>query len=65
MKTYSIYRYFQNPAHPKQLIREGYSKSEAQEWCSDRESSSKDCCFPESLAITEEFGEWFDGYEKE
>lgn len=38
MKTYSIYRYFQNPKHPRQLIDEGLTLEEAQEYCSDAES---------------------------
>jgi hypothetical protein len=63
MKTYSIYRYFQK--HPKQLIKEGLTLDEALEHCGDPETSSKECHLPESKAITNEYGPWFDGYVEE
>lgn len=66
MSTYSIYRYFANPKHPRQLIDEGLTLEEAQEYCSDAESSSKTTTSPEGMArITIYGGAWFDGYEEE
>lgn len=63
MSTYSIYRYFAK--HPKQLIKEGLILDEALEHCGDPETSSKECESIQSVAITNEFGSWFDGYVEE
>lgn len=61
--TYQITRFFMNG--DSKYIQEGLTLEEAQEHCRDPNSSSKTCTTEEGMALTEEFGPWFDGYDKE
>lgn len=63
--TYSIIRFFQEPAKDEEVIDTGLSLDEAKEHCSDDESSSSTCTNEEGEQRTEEFGEWFDGFRGE
>ena len=42
MTTYRIVRFFQKD-HPREIVEEGLSLSEAQEHCADPETSSRTC----------------------
>ena len=63
MSTYSILRFLQN--EPSRTIKEGLTLKEAQDHCSDPETSSRTCEDEEGLERTRKFGAWFDGYEEE
>lgn len=63
MTTYMIRRLFMNGE--KVFIKGGLTLEEAQEHCSDPETSSRSCTDPELIALTEERGPWFDGYDEE
>jgi hypothetical protein len=65
MATYKIVRGYFKDEHPKQIIKTGLTLKEAREHCKDPETSSSKCKLPENVQHTEEFGPWFDGYEKE
>jgi len=58
--TYSIIRFHFDK--PNETLREGLTLEEAQEHCSDSETSSKTCSLETSLANP---GQWFDGFSKE
>lgn len=63
MDTYRIVRmYFKGG---KRTIVSGLTLEEAQEHCSDKETSSRTCTSSAGLARTRRKGPWFDGYEKE
>ena len=62
--TYQVTRKFFNN-HPDEAVSEGLSLEDAQEHCSDDETSSRTCSEPENVARTEKFGPWFDAYEEE
>lgn len=66
MTTYKILRYFRDdPELNRTLIARGLTLEEAQEHCSDPETSSSTCTLPERVALTEAHGAWFDGYDAE
>lgn len=61
--TYKIVRhYFKGD---KRVIRTGLTLEEAQEHCSDPETSSSTCTSKEGRRRTEKRGPWFDGYSEE
>ncbi len=64
MSTYKIIRFYQGD-HPREIIAGGLTEEEAQEHCSDPETSSSTCQLPENIQRTEEHGPWFDGYAEE
>lgn len=64
MTTYRIVRFFQGD-HPREIVQEGLSLSEAQEHCADPESSSRTCTEKELHIRTDVMGPWFEGYEEE
>lgn len=45
------------------IVADGLTLEEAQEWCTSEESSSATATSPEALARTEALGDWFDGYQ--
>ena len=64
--TYRIRRfYFDCPERHGEVIATGLTLDEAQEHCSDPETSSSTCTEAESVARTEAHGAWFDGYDEE
>ncbi len=65
MTTYKIIRGFFSDDFDNEVIDTGLSLEEAREHCSDPETSSRSCTEPELVAMTEERGPWFDGYEEE
>ena len=65
MDTYKIVRMFQHEAYHSQVIKRGLTLEEAQAHCNDPETSSSTCKTLLSLKVTDRYGDWFDGYEKE
>lgn len=65
MTTYSITRRYFNKATPNEVLMEGLTLEEAQEHCSNPETSSETCTKPHNVARTEQCGPWFDSYNKE
>ena len=65
MTTYCIVRsYFEDGVRNKR-IKEGLTREEAQEHCSDPETSSSTCTEDAGIEHTEKYGPWFDGFESE
>lgn len=64
MSTYNIIRFHQGFSG-REVIQEGLTLEEAQEHCSDSETSSKTASSTQATLYTEKHGPWFDGYEKE
>ena len=65
MTTYYITRmYFEDGVRIKR-IKEGLTREEAQEHCSDPETSSSTCTEDAGVEHTEKYGAWFDGFESE
>ena len=61
MSTYRIIRmYFKN--HRPRTIKTGLTLEQAQEHCSNPETSSSTCTKPEGKRRTRRVGPWFDGY---
>jgi hypothetical protein len=63
--TYKIVRKYLRQDVESQEIDSGLSLEEAQEHCSDPETSYKTGTHREGLNRTEEFGPWFDCYYEE
>jgi hypothetical protein len=63
METYMIFRSFFDG--DKEVIETDLTLEEAREHCQDPDTSSRTCTDPELVAMTEERGDWFDGYEEE
>jgi len=65
MNTYKIVRmYFNRPGHRRTIVR-GLTLEEAQQHCSDPETSSPTCTGATAKRRTRTSGPWFDGYEEE
>ena len=62
--TYQITRRFRDDSCNNYTVDEGLTLAEAQEHCSDPDTSSS-TCGPEGDALTEEKGPWFDSYDEE
>jgi hypothetical protein len=62
-ETYKIVRHFFKQEN--EVIKTGLTLEEAQEHCSDPETSSRTCTKRAGLRRTEERGPWFDGYAEE
>jgi hypothetical protein len=61
--TYKIIRFYKN--YPNKVVIRGLSLEQAQEHCSDPETSSRTCTSKRGMLRTKKFGEWFDGYKEE
>jgi hypothetical protein len=60
---YKIVRHFMNG--DRELIAGDLTLEEVQSHCKDPESSSRTCTTYEGRTLTEERGQWFDGYDEE
>lgn len=65
MTTYRVKRFFYRDDYPSEVIATDLTLEEAQEHCSDSESSSRTATDSRGVALTEKCGPWFDGYEEE
>ncbi len=65
--TYKIVRryFLHDECDDRKTIETGLSLEEAQEHCSDPESSSRTCVQQEGLERTSKHGPWFDSYTEE
>lgn len=63
-KTYRVVRMYRD-GHFERVMSEGLTLKEAQEWCSNPETSSSTAKGEEARRHTAEYGDWFDGYEEE
>lgn len=63
--TYKIVRMFFRDNRKNRVIKRGLTLREAQEHCSDPETSSETCKSARCLERNRRFGPWFDGYEQE
>jgi hypothetical protein len=64
MTTYKIVRqFFQD--HRKRTIDTGLALEQAQQHCSDPNTSSTTATSAQATRRTAKYGPWFDGYEKE
>jgi hypothetical protein len=62
--TYKVIRMFRDSSK-RMVIKTGLTLEEAQEHCRDPETSSSTAKGFVELALTKNFGPWFDGYEEE
>jgi hypothetical protein len=62
--TYKIVRFFFKE-HRKETLKTGLMLEEAQEHCSDPETSSSTATSEEAQERTRTQGDWFDGYYEE
>lgn len=58
--SYEIIRFFKDG--DSRTIKKGLTESEAQEWCSNPETSSRTAQGKPAKNLTKRRGEWFDGY---
>ncbi len=65
MATYKIIRGFFNDDYKDEVIDTDLSLEEAKAHCRDPETSSRTCTAPSLVRMTEERGDWFDGFEEE
>lgn len=63
--TYTIRRRYADENRSAEVIRTGVTLAEAQRHCQDPETSSRTATSSEAAARTRQFGEWFDGYDRE
>jgi len=64
--TYKIVRkYFRSDTYPAEILDTGLTLEEAQEHCSDPETSSRTCTTPNGVLRTERCGPWFECFYKE
>jgi hypothetical protein len=63
--TYRIERMYFSDDFDTEVIRTGLTLEEAQEWCSDPETSSRTATLAEGVQRTARRGPWFDGYTEE
>jgi hypothetical protein len=63
-KRYKVVRYYLN-GYRKRTIYTGLTLAQAQEHCSDPESSFKSCTSSAGKRRTRQQGPWFDGYTEE
>ena len=64
MSTYRIVRLHKDN-NRRPVLLEGLTLEEAQEHCSDPETSASTCEEEEAKEYTERHGAWFDAYEEE
>ena len=63
--SYKIVRMFFDRAKRNSVIKRNLTLTEAQEYCSDPETSSSTCKSNTAIHFTNTNGAWFDGYQKE
>jgi len=63
--TYSVIRFYEDSSIDRVTIATGLTLQEAQEHCSDAETSSSTATSEEAILHWEEHGSWFDGYREE
>ena len=63
--TYKIIRFFADPLVQNRTIATGLTLEQAQEHCSDPETSSRTCTKHHNRRRTKRLGAWFEGYTKE
>ncbi len=63
--SYKIIRFYKDGDKPNRTIKHGLTLEEAQEHCSDPETSSSTAKGARARRITEAFGPWFEGYDEE
>lgn len=61
-ESYNIIRMFKNA--PTRVLQRDVSLEQAQTHCKDPQTSYTTATGPEAVALTDEHGMWFDGYEK-
>jgi hypothetical protein len=64
VRTYKVTRFFHH-GKPNRVVKRGLTLEEAQEHCSDPETSSSTALGTTALKRTKLFGPWFDEYEME
>ena len=62
--TYKVIRFFRD-SDKRMVIKTGLTLEEAREHCSDPETSSSTASGIVEIALTKNFGPWFDGYSEE
>lgn len=62
---YKIVRSYFRDSRRQRVINTGLTLEQAQEHCSDPETSSRTCTSAKAKARTRTHGPWFDGYEEE
>lgn len=65
MSTYEIVRFYLHQSREPQRLESGLTLEEAQEHCSDSETSSSTATSDEAQHHTIAFGPWFDGFREE
>lgn len=65
MITYRIIRFHANSYDLNYQVADGLTLAEAQEHCTDPETSSSTATEPETVAYTAANGPWFEGYTEE
>jgi hypothetical protein len=63
--TYRVVRFYDDPDHPRVIVRRGLTLTEARAHCNDPETSASTATSPEARRHTAQHGAWFDGYENE
>lgn len=61
---YKIIRFYKDDPHRNRTIKTGLTLEEAQEHCSDPETSSSTATGADARRRTLIHGDWFDGYEE-
>ena len=64
MTTYKIIRFYQGDTNSRTVLS-GLTLEEAQEHCSDPETSSKTATKKQAIQRTKRQGPWFEGYKEE
>lgn len=64
MTTYNIIRFYQGDTRSRTVLS-GLTLEEAQEHCSDPETSSRTATNKQAIRRTEKNGPWFEGYKEE
>lgn len=62
--SYCVIRFYKD-AHPARVIKTDLTLAQARDYCRDKESSSRTAESDEALEHTNNYGEWFDGYERD
>jgi len=63
--SYKIVRHYATDIRGRMMIHSGLTLEQAQEYCSDPETSSRTCTSAVKKAYTRKNGEWFDTWTEE